>query len=139
MGLSRFGAQWLDGGVAPIQLTTTPHAYDIFNHRQNGPGVDALADGRLLVKVPGYYLAMFNLSFNGQAGVIYFAQMREDGVAYSYIASAEGIASGGRVNLTLIAGGHPDKDTYVQVYVYCNSAVAKTFTPTHAQFSVISL
>ena len=139
MGLSRFGAQWLNGGVAPIQLTTTPHAYDIYNNRQNGPGVEALADGRLLVKVPGYYLAMFNLSFNGQSGVIYFAQMREDGVASSYIASSEGLSTGGRTNLTLVAGGRPDKDTYVQVYVYCNSAVAKTFTPTHAQFAVISL
>ena len=139
MFTNRFGAQWLEGGVAPIQLTTTPHAYDIFNHRQNGPGVDALTDGRLLIKVPGFYLCTFNVSFNGVAGVIYYAQIREDGASSSYLASVEGIASGGRVNLALVAGGRPNKDSYIQVYVYCNQAVAQAFTPTEAQFSVISL
>ena len=138
MGLSRLGACWLDGGVAPITLTTTPYAFNIYNNHQSGPGVVAEA-GKLYIKQPGYYLATFNLSFNGVAGVIYFAQMREDGEPSSYVASAEGIASGGRVNLALLAGGHPHKDAVIQVYVYCNNAVAKSFTPTHAQFAVISL
>ena len=138
MFTNRFGGAWLEGGVAPITLTTTPYAFDLYNHYQSGPGVLAEA-GKLLVQVPGYYLATFNLSFNGAAGVIYFAQMREDGVASAFISSAEGIASGGRVNLSLIAGGHPDKDAIIQVYVYCNQAVAQIFTPTHAQFSVVNL
>ena len=139
MFTNRFGAIWLDGGVAPISLTTTPYAFDIYNHYQDGPGVDAGLDGKFHIKVPGFYMVTFNISFNGVAGVIYFAQIREDGATSSYTASAEGIASGGRVNLTLVAGGKPNKDAVVQAYVYSNNAVAQAFTPTHAQFSIISL
>ncbi len=136
--MNRFGTCWLNGNAAPLTIGTTPEGFILYNHYQDGPGVDASPDGKLTIKVPGYYWAAANISFNGQAGVVYYFQIREDGDTNEFVASAEGIASGGRVNVTVLAGGHPNKDAVLQLYFWSNTANA-IITPISVQFFAVSL
>lgn len=137
MGLTRFGTCWLNGNAAPLTIGTTPEGFILYNHYQDGPGVDASPDGKLTIKVPGYYWASASLSFIGTTGVVYYIQIREDGATNEFVASASGITDA-RVNMTVFAGGHPEKDAVLQVYIWCN-AVSATITPISLQFFAASL
>lgn len=137
MFTNRFGTCWLNGGFTAIDLTDEPAVFETYSHVIDGPGVDATIDGKLTVKVPGYAWGGFNISFNGEAGVIYYASIRENGVANDFVNSVEGIASGGRVNLSLFVGGRPNEGDVLQVYMWSNSASTQ-ITPVSAQFWVFS-
>ncbi len=136
MFTNRFGAYWLSGGFRAEALTTTPRRFTTWNHHQSGPGVEATGSGRLVVKKPGYYLAQAELSFNGTAGVIYYFQLRENGTANDFINSIEGITSNGRIHISTLAGGHPDANDYIELYVW--ASVNANITPISGQFYVMN-
>lgn len=101
MGLSRFGGLWITNVPTAVATTTVPTKLTAWTLAGDGPGVDADATaGTLEVKKSGFYMCHCSLSFNGDAGRTFYAEFRINGVVGSHFrASAEGIASGGRVNL----------------------------------------
>jgi hypothetical protein len=120
-----------------LTIGTTPQGFILYNHYQDGPGVDASPDGKLTIKVPGYYWAAASISFIGMTGVIYSFQIREDGEGNDFVASASGV-TGGRVNVVVFAGGRPEKDAVLQLHFWANAANA-VITPISVQFFAVSL
>lgn len=141
MALSRFGGLWTHDGVAAMTLDTTPVLLTLWDHAAElSPGVTcSLADDGLHIKVPGFYVAYCSLSFAADAGEIVTAEFRVNGlVGAAFRGSAEGLASGGRVNVMFLGAAKLDKGDVVQVYVY-SSAASTTFTLVEGQFGLFSI
>ena len=138
---SRFGGLWVQGGAGVWSLTNVPAALTSWTDASDGiGGIDAdLVDGKIVVKVPGVYMLYASLSFTIPAGSILTAIFYVNGVAGGYSARAEGIASGGPVNLFMIGAGMGDVGDVVQVYIYSDQAGGTNFTLVDGQFGALSL
>ena len=141
MGLSRFAGLWSIGNSGLWSAKTTPEALNAWSNATSAVGVDAtVSGGKLICKVPGYYLAHCQLSANLQAGEIFHIELRVNGATGSgFRASAEGIASGGLVNMALVGVANLKIGDYVQVYVYSNNAAGATFELVDGQFGILSI
>lgn len=142
MGLSRFGGLWVTNIPTAVATTTVPSILTAWTLQGSGPkGATGQADadaGTITIRTPGWYLAHCSLSFDGDAGRTFYAEFRVNGVVGShYRASAEGIASGGRVNLAFLGGANLHRGDVVSIYVY--SDLAATMTIVDGQFGLISI
>lgn len=142
MALSRFAGLWLRGGSGLWNLTTTPAALNTWNHANNGHGgIEATVNnGQIIIKKPGYYIGYCSISFTVTAGSIIYAEFYVNGVpGAGFRAQAEGIASGGPVNLFLMGGSDLNENDVVQVYVSSDQAGGTNFIHVDGQFGVISV
>lgn len=142
MGLSRFGGLWLSGGSAIWNLTTTPVALNTWESVSDGAGgIDAqLNNGQIIIRVPGFYAAYCSLSFTIEAGSVLYAEFWVNGaLGNQFRAHAEGIASGGPMNLFILGAANLKENDVVQVYVYSDQAGGTDFVHVDGQFGLISL
>lgn len=142
MALTRFAGLWLRGGSGLWNLTTTPVALNTWEHANDGHGgIDAQVPyGQIIIKKPGYYIGYCSLTFTVTAGHIVYAEFYVNGAAGAgFRAHAEGIASGGPVNLFLMGGSDLNENDVVQVYVYSDQAGGTNFVHVDGQFGVMSL
>lgn len=142
--MNRIGGLWLAGGSGLWNLTTTPVALNTWDHANDGRGgIDAdVVNGKIVCKVPGLYLAFVSLTFTVTAGHIIYAELRENDNApggSQFRAHAEGIASGGPVNITLFGSANLNENDIVQVYVYSNQAGGTNFVHVDGQFGLLGI
>lgn len=142
VGLSRFGGLWLRGGSGLWNLTTTPVALNTWESANDGiGGIDAqVNNGQIICRVPGFYVAYCSLTFTVTAGHVIYAEFYQNGLrGAGFRAHAEGIASGGPVNLFIIGAANLDIGDVVQVYVYSDQAGGTNFVHVDGQFGMINL
>lgn len=140
MGNSRVGGLWIANVPTAVALTTVPGKLTAWVNEGTIPGcTDVDADeGTVVIKVPGWYVAHCSLSFDGDAGRTFYAEFRVNGLVGTHCrGSAEGIASGGRVNIAFIGAAFLHEGDVVTVYVY--SDLAATMTLVDGQFGLFSL
>lgn len=104
-------------------------------------GMDAqLETDSIRIKVPGLHQAHASLSFKGEAGVTYYAELRVNGARIG-----AGIFAGITVStadylyhLSLIGAGNLNEDDLVSVYVGSNKSGGANFQLVYGQFGVFS-
>lgn len=136
---SRIGGLWITNVPTAVALSDVPAVLTAWVNAGTMPGwtdVSATA-GTVTVRKPGWYLAHCALSFDLDAGRTAYAEFRVNGVVGSHFrSSVEGIASGGRVNLSILGGAFLHEGDVVTIYVY--SDLAATMTLVDGQFGIFS-
>lgn len=141
MGLTRFGGLWIDDGFTAISVDDTSAIFTSWEHGAAGPGTTVDADaGTLRVDIAGFYIGYCNISALVAAADTVFFEFRVNDVAWgAFKGSAEGIASGGVVNIAFMGGARLNEGDVVSVYVYSNNAGGTAVTPVDAQFGLIGV
>lgn len=142
MVTKRFAGLWLTNGSGLWNLTTTPVALNTWDHANDGlGGLDATTNnGQIIIKRPGIYAAYCSLTFTVTAGHVVYAEFRVNGAVGAWFrAHAEGIASGGPVNMFLLGASALNENDVVQVYVYSDQAGGTNFVHVDGQFGLIAL
>lgn len=137
----QFGGLWTYGGTDSLTLDTTPILMTLWDNAASiSPGVTSdLSQDGLVIKVPGIYFGYCSLSFTADAAEIVTAEFRVNGVVgATFRGSAEGIASGGRVNLMFMGAANLNVGDVVQVYVYSDTSTT-TFTLVEGQFGLFAI
>lgn len=138
---TRIGGLWTANGSDSVSLSTPEHM------RQWENAVDWGADAQLeqdaiRVKVPGLYLALANLTFEGDANVTYYAEIRVNDVSIAsgaLIAAQEVVTADRPVNLIAIGAGILHEGDMVSVYVGSDAIGGANFTLRYGQFGIFSL
>jgi hypothetical protein len=106
---------------------------------------DAGVDGQLetdsiRVIVPGPYKALASLSFKGEAGVTYYAEVRVNGnrVGAGIFAAQTADVADSIYNMSLIGAGVLNAGDLVSIYVGSNKSGGASFQLIYGQFGLFS-
>lgn len=140
MGLSRFAGLWTYANATPIDVPRSDETVVNLTFEHSAElGMDAQANtGKIIAKVPGYFLGMASISFIGTTGVTYFFEFRSNGeLGGGYRACADGL-TGAAVNVSLVGAGIFEVGDVITVRVYCDED-GETATIVDATVGLISI
>lgn len=140
--LERWAGLWTIGASGLVNLTTTPVLLNSWENAVDGPGCDAnVSGGQITIKVPGFYVAYASITFTATAGDTIYFEFYLNGVQniVRFRNHAEGIASGGAVNVAILGGANMKIGDVVQIYMYSDNAGGTNFVHVDGQFGLITL